>query len=262
VILLAIARAIIVILSMIVWMLTYSISRIFLPHTPASSLTMRRHWLRWIGFPILNLKVIINGKAAQQNAIYVANHRSFADPVVLCNFIDAYVIAKAEVANYPIINQGAKLTGVIYVKREDKESRNAVRDMMIQTIKKGNNVLVFPEGTVGVNKTTLEFRPGTFFEAAEHKVPIVPVAIDYKSEKDLWLIPNFVKLFLSQFSKWKTEVKVSIGEPLLSEDGDYLRVESRNWIDKQLSLFHTNWTEVDFTKLENRGPLYKYKDLN
>jgi 1-acyl-sn-glycerol-3-phosphate acyltransferase len=246
---------------MIVWMLTYSASRIVLPHTPASSLAMRRHWLRWIGFPVLNLHVIIKGKAATQSAIYVANHRSFADPVVLCNFIDAYVIAKAEVANYPIINQGAKLTGVIYVKRENKESRNEVRDMMIQTVKKGNNVLVFPEGTVGVNKTTVDFRPGTFFEAAEHNVPIVPVAIEYRSEKDLWLIPNFVKLFLSQFSKWKTEVKVTIGEPMVSNDGEYLRTESRKWIDQQLHSFHNNWTQVDYSKLEKIGPLYKYKDL-
>jgi 1-acyl-sn-glycerol-3-phosphate acyltransferase len=133
--------------------------------------------------------------------------------------------------------------------------------MMIETLKKGYNVLVFPEGTVGVKKNTLDFRSGTFFEAAEHGIPIVPVALDYKSEKDLWLIPGFIKFFLSQFSKWKTEVKISIGSPIYSSDGEYLKIESKKWIDKKLNEFHINWSEVDFAKMENHIPLYQYKDL-
>jgi 1-acyl-sn-glycerol-3-phosphate acyltransferase len=261
-ILLAIVRALIVILSMVIWMSCYSLGRIFRRHTPDRALAMRKHWLKWIGYPVLNLNVKIEGHPHTSPAIYVANHRSFADPVVICRFVDAFVIAKAEVANYPIINQGAQLTGVLYVKRESKESRNLVRDMMIDTVEKGNNILVFPEGTVGVNKLTLDFRSGTFFEAAENSIPIVPIAIDFKSEKDLWLIPNFIKLFLSQFSKWKTEVKLSIGSPLISTDGEYLKIQAKTWIDKKLIEFHEDWTEINFEKLHDKQPMYKYKDFS
>jgi lyso-ornithine lipid O-acyltransferase len=259
--LLSIFRGIVAFLGMIVWMLVYSIGRIFRKHTPERALALRKHFLIWLGYPLLNINVKVEGTAHNEPAIYVANHRSFADPVVICRYVDAFVIAKAEVANYPIINKGAELTGVLYVKRDNKESRNLVRDMMIETVKKGYNVLVFPEGTVGVNKNSLDFRPGTFFEAAQNNIPIVPIAIEFKSEKDLWLIPNFVKLFLSQFSKWKTEAKLSIGPVLKSEDGEYLRSESKKWVDAKLNEFHSNWTEVDYTKYEKFGPLYQYKDL-
>ncbi|MBK7700798.1 MAG: hypothetical protein IPJ39_19750 [Saprospiraceae bacterium] len=37
------------------------------------------------------------------------------------------MIAKAEVAGYPIINKGAELTGVIWVDRNDQSSRTATR---------------------------------------------------------------------------------------------------------------------------------------
>ena len=86
--------------------------------------------------PILNMHVIIEGKPHDKPALYVCNHRSFADPLAILPYLDAYVIAKAEVASYPIINKGAELTGVLYVKREDSQSRNAVRDKMVKPLNK------------------------------------------------------------------------------------------------------------------------------
>jgi 1-acyl-sn-glycerol-3-phosphate acyltransferase len=257
---LSVVRAIIAILGMIVWITGYSVGSIFKEHTPARAFAFRKHWLKYIGFPVLNIDVKVEGKVADEPAIYVCNHRSFVDPVVLCGTLDAYVIAKAEIANYPIINKGAEITGVLYVKREDKASRNSVRDLMIETVKKGHNVLVFPEGTVGVKKGTLDFRPGTFFEAAENNIPIVPVAVEFKSEKDLWLIPNFLKLFLSQFSKWKTEAKLSFGPPLKNSDGEFLRSESQKWVNEKLSQMHENWSDVDYSKYENFKLMYNYKN--
>jgi lyso-ornithine lipid O-acyltransferase len=244
---------------MVLWMLGYSIKSLFVKHSPERAFGLRKHWLKYVGYPVMNIQVKVEGMPLDEPAIYVANHRSFADPVVICGYLDAYIIAKAEVANYPIISTGAKLTGVIFVKRENKASRNEVRDMMIDTIQKGYNVLVFPEGTVGVQKHTLDFRAGTFHEAAENGVPIVPIAIEFKSEKDLWLIPNFVKLFLNQFSKWKTEAKLSFGPAMRSEDGEKLRSEAQAWVNAKLVEMHEGWTEVDYSKYEGRGPMYKYQ---
>ena len=113
----------------------------------------------------------------------------------------------AEVANYPVINWGAKLTGVLYVKRNNKDSRNAVREMMVDTIKKGYNVLVYPEGTIGLSRQTLPFKVGSFLEATRNNLTVVPVAIEYKSDSDLWRYENFIVQFATQFSKWKSKVK-------------------------------------------------------
>jgi 1-acyl-sn-glycerol-3-phosphate acyltransferase len=198
----------------------------------------------------------------KEACIYVCNHRSFADPLVLCRYLDAFVIAKAEVAKYPLINKGAEITGVIYVQRESKESRNAVRDKMIEKIKEGYNVLVFPEGTVGVEEFTIDFRSGTFFEAAEHGVSIVPVAMEFRDDKDLWLVPNFVGQYLAQFSKWSTQVKLSFGPKLNSMDGEFLKNESKKWIDAKLNEMHIGWSRINFDKHKSIKTMYTYKDLN
>ncbi len=259
-ILLSIVRSVIVILSMIIWMIAYGIKSLIAKHTPERAFALRKHWLKYIGYPIMNIQVEMEGSPLDEPAIYVSNHRSFADPVVICGYLDAYIIAKAEVGDYPIISTGAKLTGVIFVKRENKASRYEVRDMMIDTIHKGYNVLVFPEGTVGVQKQTLDFRAGTFHEAAQNNIPIVPIAVEFRSEKDLWLIHNFVKLFINQFAKWKTEAKLAFGPAMRGQDGEKLRNEAQAWINAKLAGMHEGWTEVDFSKYEDHGPIYKYKD--
>jgi 1-acyl-sn-glycerol-3-phosphate acyltransferase len=255
-------RAILTILSMIGIMLKYSIVGIFKKHNAESAFKLRRDWLKHCGYPILNLKVEVENIPKEKGALYVCNHRSFVDPMVVCNYLDAYVIAKAEVADYPVINKGADMTGVLYVKRENKDSRTAVRDLMIATIQSGKNVLVFPEGTVGVNEKTLPFKTGTFHEAAEHGLAVVPIALEYKSEKDLWMEPNFVFQFLKQFTKWRTEVKVSFGPTLRSNDSEELKNLAYNWINAKLTVHRKDWSEIDFSKYNHIEPTYKPQKVN
>lgn len=198
-----------------------------------------------MAYPILNLKVQVKGQPQAEPALYVSNHRSFTDPIVVSKYLNAFVIAKAEVASYPIINKGAEVTGILYVKREDKNSRSQARKEFVDVIKSGHNILVYPEGTISRNKEPIPFKKGTFFEAAKESITVVPVAIEFKNKKDLWTIPNFVGQYFNQFSKGKTEAKLSFGPPLKSKDGEELLSESYNWIKRELDSMQENW--VDFT---------------
>lgn len=236
---------------MVLWMLIYAIGLLFRKHTKDRALDLREHYLKYIAFPILGMKVQIKGKQSEQPALYVANHRSFSDPMIICKYIRSFVVAKAEIANYPVINQGAQLTGVLYVKREEKDSRSAVRKMIIDTIKDGYSVLVFPEGTVGVNKGTLDFKLGAFAEALKNDIPIIPIALEYKSPKDLWVIPQFVKQFLLMYAKPLTYSKMSIGVPINQDTVDATAIQAREWIEKELFAMQDNWSEVDYTKYNN-----------
>ncbi|MBK9567050.1 MAG: lysophospholipid acyltransferase family protein [Saprospiraceae bacterium] len=241
---LAAVRAILVFGGMVIFMLFYGISCIFKKHTSNRAFKLRKVYLKYWCIPILNIKVEKHGKPSEIPSLYVSNHRSFADPIVLCRYIDAFVIAKAEVMNYPIINKGAELTGVIWVNRLDQHSRNHTRSKMVETIQGGFNVLVYPEGTVGKLAHTLPFRKGTFIEAGENNTPVVPVAIEFKSEKDLWVLEKFLPQYFYQFSKWKTEVKLSFGEPLNKSDGLQLHHISHDWINLEVKKMQKDWSEV------------------
>lgn len=241
---LAAIRAILIFMGMICYMLFYAVSCVFIPHTSSRALKLRAHYLIYYCCPILNIKIEIKGHPHTNTALYVANHRSFADPIVLCRYIPAFVIAKAEVKSYPIINMGAELTGVIWVNRKDDESRLQTRSKMVEVIQSGFNVLVFPEGTVSLTKQTLPFKKGTFMEAAQNNIPVIPVAIEYQSAKDLWVKEKFIPQYLHQFSKWKTTVKISFGAPLSGPDGIQLYNHAQSWINQELNQMQKDWSEV------------------
>lgn len=251
---LSIVRALALAMSMVIWMLAYSTTLLFSKHTPERAFRLRRNWLRYMCHPILNIKVVAEGKAMPQAALYVCNHRSFADPLAILPYLDAYVIAKAEVASYPVINKGAELTGVLYVKREDSQSRNEVRNLMVKTIKEGYNVLVFPEGTVSFHSYPMPFRAGSFNEAAKEGIGIVPIAIEFRDKKDLWLVPHFIQQYLLSYTKWKTEVKVAFGQIQYDPDGEKLRYNCEQWITQKMAEMRKGWSTIDFTELDKKEP--------
>ncbi|MGK0315403.1 MAG: 1-acyl-sn-glycerol-3-phosphate acyltransferase, partial [Saprospiraceae bacterium] len=228
---LAIIRGILLILMMAFYLLGYAVTRIFWKHTRSSGLRLRKAYMGQMAYPILNIKVQVEGKPCDGPALYVCNHRSFSDPIVISKYLSAFVIAKAEVAKYPIINKGAEATGIIWVQRTDKDSRTNARKAFVDVVKGGHNILVYPEGTISTTKNTLPFKKGTFLEAAKEGLTIVPVALEYRSKKDLWLIPNILSQYLNAFGKWKTETKLTFGPPLKMEDGIKLSDECEQWIN-------------------------------
>ena len=238
---LAMIRAILLIVGMVMFMMAYAVSCIFIPHNLTRALRLRKSYLKFWAIPVLNIRVHVKSKPKTQPAVFVSNHRSFVDPIVICRYLNAFVIAKAEVASYPVINKGAELTGIIWVDRDSKDSRVATREKMIETIQQGYNILVFPEGTVGKERHTLPFRKGTFWESAEHDIPVSPIAIEYKSELDLWVIPNFLLQFFRQFSKWETVVSLTFGEQMTSGDGDLLHDNAYQWINTTIETAQKSW---------------------
>jgi 1-acyl-sn-glycerol-3-phosphate acyltransferase len=259
-IIIAVLRGLLAIISMLIWVMAYGVKSLFVPHSAKRAFNLRRTWLKYIAFPFLNIKVTVEGKPASTAAIYMCNHRAFTDPMIICKYLDAFVIAKAEVGNYPIINKGAEVTGVLYVKRESKDSRTAVRDKMVEIIDSGHNVLVFPEGTVGIQRHTLPFRMGIFKEAVENNLAVIPMSLEYRHESDLWLNPNFILQGLKQLSKWQIEAKLTFGPILHSDDVEALKDKAETWVNTTLAAQQKGWSKIDFSKYDNAGPLYEYKN--
>lgn len=235
-----------ILVTMILFLLGYALTRIFVKHTKRSGLNLRKYWIRHVAYPLLNLKVEVKGKIHDGPALYVCNHRSFTDPIVISKYLNAFVIAKAEVASYPVINKGAEVTGILYVKRENKDSRVKARKAFVEVIKSGYNILVYPEGTISTNKSPIPFKKGTFFEAASENITVVPVAIEFRNEKDLWTIPNFIGQYFNQFSKWKTEARLSFGPPIQSSDGEQLTSRAYEWIEGELHKLQEDWVQVEW----------------
>ncbi len=226
--LLALFRAIVCFGSILLVLILYVITIPIFGHNQVRAFNLRRNWLKF-GQRLLGIKVEYKGKPINTAALYVSNHRTLSDPIATCRVLDAFVIAKAEVADIPILNQGAKLTGVMYVKRDSKESRSSVRETTTEVLKSGQNVLVYPEGTTSGEVMPLPYRYGTFTEAIKHNIPIVPIAIEYKHQKDMWRQGKLIPQFFRQFSHLNTHILHIIGEPIEAESGEEAAQIARQW---------------------------------
>lgn len=231
--LLAILRALVAFPSILLFLLVYAITTPIYGHTPDRSFKLRRSWIKF-GVKLFGIKLNNIGGPIDKPALYVSNHLSFTDPIATCLHLDAYVIAKAEVASIPILSRGAELTGIIYVKRDSKASRSNTRKALVETLTGGQNVLVYPEGTVSQDEIVLPYKAGAFREAIAHGIPIVPIAISYRDRKDIWSNTSLVTHFFKQLSYWNTVITQEFGEPLVGNDGKVVAELAYAWTMQKL----------------------------
>tara|TARA_B100000749_G_scaffold280431_2_gene276477 strand:- start:287 stop:1096 length:810 start_codon:yes stop_codon:yes gene_type:complete len=132
---------------------------------------------------ILGLQVICHGvPAGASPVLFVSNHVSYLDIVVLAAHLEASFVAKREVAHWPLFGLLARLNRTVFVQR--KAGRSGIyRDEMRHRLAGGKSLILFPEGTSSDGNRVLGFN-STFFSVAEtgmkgKPVRVQPVAIAY-----------------------------------------------------------------------------------
>lgn len=164
---------------------------------------------------ILGIDLHVDGTPYRGGAcVYASNHRSWLDPFVDMSVVWAFPVAKAEVGKLPIVADGARATGILFVDRGDRNSRRAVIEQMVGTLRDGKSILIYPEGTTSTQPATKTFQRGAFLVAEEAGVPIVPIAIVYPRPDYHWgdgegLWANFVQVA----GQRRTRIRLFIGEP-------------------------------------------------
>ena len=168
---------------------------------------VRKIWAPFVLFVMqINLKVEgLENMDRSKNYIIMSNHTSYLDIPILLVAVpkNIYFIAKKELLRIPFFGWMMWLLGMIFIDRSNP--KKAVRSMKIAALKlkKGKNVLVFPEGTFADDGKLLPFKKGTFHIAIKAKMPILPVVI--KGASQVWSGENL--LYLK-----KGDVTVKFGE--------------------------------------------------
>ncbi|HEY9169015.1 MAG TPA: lysophospholipid acyltransferase family protein [Lutibacter sp.] len=206
---------------------------------------LRRFAIRVL-HPILGSKIIVYGKETAESGLIVSNHRSYFDAMIVLKNMLASPVGKKEVESWPLIGKVCKNTGVIFVNRENKLSRKKTLGDVRMVLENGFSIYIAPEGTTHIEPATIAFKPGGFFLAAELGIPVIPIAIDYKNMDDAWIgDATFIPHFLKCFSKWRTEIKVSYLNPIVSDNAEDLMSIAKKQIDQELVRFRKDWNLID-----------------
>lgn len=132
-----------------------------------------------------NLKVINEDKLSsiESPVIFICNHLSNADGLILNKVLkglDVTFIMGVKLTMDPMTNLGCKIVKTIQITPSSPD-KSAISNL-VNHVKSGNNILIFPEGTRSRDGKMIRAKKGIYLISRLCKVPIVPISI-YGSEK-------------------------------------------------------------------------------
>ena len=144
--------------------------------------TFEKHMIRWwsgalvrrFGFRIRRI-----GEPLPGAVLYVANHISWLDIVLMHSQRPVSFVAKSEIARWPFVGWLASRAGTIFHRRGSTDSLAVVMTTVVERLKAGQPVGVFPEGGSGHGERVGTFHARIFQTALDGDVLVQPVALRY-----------------------------------------------------------------------------------
>lgn len=168
--------------------------------------------------------VTIKGKLPDENVFIAANHISYADILVLSASFPCSFVSKFEVAKWPLIGIGARLTNTIFVSRRVERALADIKQKIMHTLQTNSNVIVFLESTSSNGAQVLPFRSPLLQAPIETNSMVVPLAIRWSTQNpnldvaeeiaywrdEHYLMPHLV----NHLGKNSKQVEIVIGAPI------------------------------------------------
>jgi acyl carrier protein len=163
----------------------------------------------------LGLSVSVEGdlSLAHGASVIASNHSSFIDGLVLYVFLDESVtfVASSDMEHQFLLGRIMKGFGCVFVDRGRAERSAASVEILVNAIRSGRNVLIFPEGSISERPGLRVFRLGAFETATSSNCAVVPVGIRGSREV---LRPG-------SFRPHPGHVKIAIGVPVFPGGSEF-----------------------------------------
>jgi 1-acyl-sn-glycerol-3-phosphate acyltransferase len=178
---------------------------------------------------LLGVRLELRGRPpAAGPVLLVANHISWLDILVMHAARHCRFVSKADVRHWPLIGTLADGAGTLYIERESRRDAMRVVHRMSDSLKRGEIVAVFPEGTTSDGVALLPFHGNLIQAAISAGSPVQPVALSFldTSTRATSLAPCYVGDDTLVVSIWRTLAARSItavvhyGEPQTARGRD------------------------------------------
>lgn len=134
-------------------------------------------------FRLTALPMTVEGidRLPKQPHVLLVNHASFLDGILLTAILPpkpGYAfVAKRELAGQPLVHAALDGLGTIFVERFDARQSASDLEQLVAALQRGENLLIFPEGTFSRAAGIKSFHSGAFVAATRANVPVVAAAL-------------------------------------------------------------------------------------
>jgi len=133
---------------------------------------------------VFGIRIRRVGELVPGGVLFVANHVSWIDIVIMHSQRVMGFVAKREIKRWPLIGWLATRGETLYHQRGNPESLGDVAREMAARLRAGHAVGVFPEGRTRDGREVGPFHARIFMAAVEAGAPVQPVALRYGERGD------------------------------------------------------------------------------
>ena len=197
-------------------------------------------WARSILFG-LGIKLVVRGTPTLATpTLFIANHSSYLDIVILSALTRATFVSKASVANWPIFGWLSRVQGTIFIDRTRGQARKQA-DALADHAKAGGNLILFAEGTTSDGNRLLPLK-SSLLGVAQYMQAVQPITLAFTAMDGLppgrtfrymyaWtgdesMPPHLIRLLL----QGEMEVMVTFHTPITTD------LDNRKALTQQLEL--------------------------
>jgi 1-acyl-sn-glycerol-3-phosphate acyltransferase len=183
------------------------------------SVGRERHIQRWSSglLRICNVRVeakIIEPKRTLSQALIVANHVSWMDIFVINALRPCRFVAKSDIRSWPLLGWLCAKSGTIFIARGKQREVARIYQGLVDSLKNGERVAFFPEGTTSAQGSLLAFHANLFEAALEAEVPVQPYALRYLTDEG---IPHPAADFVGETSFVQSLLAIFRGRPITAQ---------------------------------------------
>ena len=143
----------------------------------ARRLALKQGWSRRL-LRALGIELRVSGTMPPQGLI-VANHISFIDIFAINAAAPSAFVSKDEVRRWPLIGFLAARTDTIFLERGSRNAAQRAREHLIDELRNGTRVALFPEGTTSRGASVLPFHAALLQSAIDAEATVTPVTLRY-----------------------------------------------------------------------------------
>jgi len=140
---------------------------------------------QWAGqlLACIGIELVVQGHPPLQGPVLlVSNHISWIDIPLLQAACRCRFVSKAQVKRWPLIGTLADACDTLYIERESRRDAMRVVHRMQESLREGDVVAIFPEGTTSDGTDVLSFHANLLQAAIAAQAPIQPVALYFSDQ--------------------------------------------------------------------------------